>query len=91
MPKSKSKRVEVSGSDSSESASEGPSKKRQLDEVSQLFNYSAVFPDPLFSQMNKSPKKPKRKQNMSHMALYARFYVPYAYLICFTEGRKQGA
>jgi len=34
MPKSKSKAVEVSGSDSSESASEGPSKKRQLDDES---------------------------------------------------------
>ena len=47
----------------------------------------ALFPDPLSSQMNKLPKKPKQKQNM---ALYARFHVPYAYLICFTGGRKQG-
>jgi hypothetical protein len=83
MPKSKSKAaVEASESDS---ASEGPSKKRQLDEVCQFLGYSDVFPHPLSSQMNKLPKKPEQ------MALYARFYVPHAYLICFTEGRKQGA
>ena len=90
MPKSKAAVAAVEDS-GSESAPEGRSKKRQLDEVCQFLNYSAVFPDTLTSQMNKSPRKPKLKQIMSHMALYARFYFSYAYLICYTEGRKQGA
>ena len=95
MPKSKAAVKDEADLSGSDAASEGPSttsKKRQLDEVCQFFNYSisAAFPEcwPLSSQMNKSPKKPKQKQKM---ALYARFYVLCAYLIWLTGGRTQGA